>query len=78
MGNSLGGPLSVVDDLEAAVTELRDTARRLGGRLEVALDAVPRVEKNIDTITTYTPWITGAITFLGVAIIIHGIMTARG
>lgn len=75
--NQLGGPLTVVDDVSNAIAELRDTIRRLTPRVESALDAVPRVEENIDTLTGYMPWIIGSIGFLGMAIIIHGIKTAR-
>ncbi len=73
----LGGPLSVVDDLSSAVTELRDAARSIRPRLEAALDALPPAQQNIEAITGYMPWLIGAIGCLGMAIVLHAVTTAR-
>ncbi|MEP7220062.1 MAG: hypothetical protein ABI876_14155 [Bacteroidota bacterium] len=69
----LGGPLSVIDDVSGAIQELRITARRIGIKLETALDSVP----HLDTIAVCMPWMVAAIGFLGMAIILHAIKTQR-
>ncbi|MEP7217434.1 MAG: hypothetical protein ABI876_00880 [Bacteroidota bacterium] len=72
----LGG-LNIFNDVSSAVIEVRDLARKLGGKLDVALDTVPRIQQNTDTIITYIPWIIGALGFVGVAIIFHAIKTSK-
>lgn len=68
-------PLGVVGDVQEAIAELRQTIHDLRPRIEVALDAVPQINANADRITTYMPWLIGALGFLGAAIVAHGVLT---
>jgi hypothetical protein len=69
--------LTVVDDLGSAVAEIRDAVKALRPPVEEAVAGLPRVEQNIDTITTYMPWLIGSLGFLGVAILLNAVATAR-
>ncbi len=75
--DSTFGALPVIGDAGQAIAEIREMVKTLRPRIEGALDAVPRIEGNVDTITTYTPWLIGALGFVGVAIIINAVVTHR-
>jgi hypothetical protein len=77
MMNALGGPLSIIDDTHSALAELSQTLKSVRARLPETFDAVARIEHNVDRITDYVPWIIGAISFLGVAIITNAIVTYK-
>lgn len=72
--SQLGGPLTVFDDAGQAIGEIRDFITSVRGKLETALDAVPEIQQNIDTVTSYVPWLIGVLGFLGVSIVIHAIV----